>query len=441
MNTPSHRLRRASWLARLLVASMLAFILPSTRSAEKTVAELQTQLAVAEAKIAVLEAQAALAQKQAALAALQPGDAANPTTPPKTGPKESPAPQANPPAPPPKTPPAPIHTTVTEDLRKLLPNSFSWWWDVDKFGTDLLVHAGTRVLAPYTIDKSTGELKSDGTRLGGYLEVLYSNTWAWQPDGAASSIAYGANEELYGGSQWNPSWKNKKSHGNQLLSDSDTTWISPLRWKDDADDTIDYTTRFSFEFANGADRSASTITGSGDFSGEVAFDAHFLQGYATNTLFTLGLGGSIGASTDREARRVHPRYFGGLVGKLSRVIHKDGKKRLALAHFGLGYARIDNVRFTDDAKTHVKLDGPVPRYEAIDGATLEFELFYPVLDANYAYVGARLLDRADPGQWSITLGYSFDPFELFKGFQSSSNPSESKDAGKAAEKKSLRSSE
>jgi len=411
-------------LIALPVALALAAL--PTRGAEKTVAELEKELAVAKAELAVLKAETDLAAKKAALKSLQDGagaTGAGPAT--ESGPEEAPPKKAGPAAPP--------VTATTEDLQKYLPASFTWR-QVEKSGTDLLWHAGTRVVAPYTIDPATKELKTDGTRLGGYLELLYSNTWAWQPDGAAASIAYGADPALPGGSQWNGSWKNTK-----LLSDSDAVLVTPGQWFTDPDDTVDYTARVSLEFANGAERSAATVTGSGNFSGEVAVGAHFLQGYAKNTLFTLGVGGAVGATTDREARRVHPRYFAGLVGKLSRVVDVDGKgkKRLALAHLGLGYAQVDNVQFdpADATKTHLLFDGPVPRYRHSRGPALELELFYPLSDANYAYLGARVYDRTDPGQWSLTLGYSFDLVQFLGGFQSKSNAAEPTTAKGAEAKK------
>ncbi|MBI2512036.1 MAG: hypothetical protein HYV96_08655 [Opitutae bacterium] len=414
----------------IALALMLALAAPPTRGAEKTAAELEKELALAKAENAVLKAEADLAKKKAALQQLQGGKPAEPEDKPGEVGEKAVEPK-----------PKKV-TAVTEDLRAHLPTSFEWR-EVKKTGTDLLTHAGTRVIAPYTIDKATKELKTDGTRLGGYLELFYSNTWAWQPDGAASSIAYGVDPTLYGGSQWNDAWNPKQSRcERQLLSDSDAVWVSPIRWFEDPDDTIDYTTRLSLEFANGAKNSASTVTGSGDFSGEVGLDAHILQGYATNTLFTLGLGGSIGASTDREARRVHPRYFAGIVGKFGRVITKDdGKKRLALAHLGLGQAWFDNVQLDPDdpTRSHVLFDGVVPSYRQNKSMALEFELFYPVLDANYAYLGARLYNHTDPGQWSVTVGYSLDLAEFFSSFKSKSNAAEPATANKAPEKNGERS--
>lgn len=416
----------------IALAATLALATSPTRGAEKTVADLEKELSLAKAENAVLKAEADLAQKKATLQKLQggkPDDAENPAgenRPATDGPKDT----------------RQRVTALTEDLRELLPTSFEWR-EVKKTGTDLLTHTGTRVIAPYTIDKTTKELKTDGTRLGGYLELFYSNTWAWQPDGAASSIAYGAKNisdpKKERASQWATNWE-PGATTKKLKSDSSAAWVCPVRWFEDPDDTIDYTTRLSLEFANGSKNSASTVTGSGDFSGEIGFDAHLLQGYATNTLFTLGLGGSVGASTDREARRVHPRYFAGVVGKFGRVITKDdGKKRLALAHLGLGRAWFDNVQLDpDDAtRTHVLFDGAVPRYRQHRSMALEFELFYPVLDANYAYLGARLYNHADPGQWSVTVGYSLDLAEFFSSFKSKSNTAEPADA-KAAEKKAVR---
>lgn len=403
--------------ALIVVATACVLAASPVRAAEKTVAELEKELALAKAEIALYKAEADLAEKKAAWKKLKGEKADDPTA--------KPAGDTSKETPTPKPPETPTVLTTTEELReKYLPSSFEWR-KVEKSGTDLLTHAGTRIIAPYTIDTTTRELKNDSTRLGGYLEIVYSNTWAWQPDGAASSIAYGVDLDPRppGGSQWKESWKNHK-----LLSDSDAVFVSPRRWFTDPDDTTDYSARLSLEFANGGSATASTVTGSGNFSGEVAADAHLFQGYATNTLFTLGLGGSVGASTDREARRVHPRYFYGVVGKLSRVISVDdkGKKRLALAHLGIGYAHVDNVQFdpADATKTHVLFDGTVPSYRRSKGPALEFELFYPISDANYAYLGARVYDRTDPGQWSLTIGYSFNLVDFLGSFKSKSNPAE-----------------
>ena len=69
---------------------------------------------------------------------------------------------------------------------------------VDKKGSDLFFHTGTRLLAPFKVDPATGVFSTSDSKLSEYLEVDYGNIWAWQPDRVKEAL-----------SDQNPHWKDK----------------------------------------------------------------------------------------------------------------------------------------------------------------------------------------------------------------------------------------
>lgn len=377
----------------------------SAQAAELTLEEAKKEIELTKAKLAVAEAKLDLAAKQTALDKLQgksPGRAAEPAQDETTA------------SAPPKPDPKPI-TAEQAKINKL--PAFSWA-EVNKEGSDLFFHAGTRVVAPYTIDQTTKKLSTEGGDLGGFLELVYTNTWAWKPANIQSSLA---------GDQWAKRWQ-----GDLLKSKGASIFLNPF--KADWDQSSDFSARLSFEYGNEETASVGTVTGSGDFGAEVAGNKHFFQGYTHDSAWSVGLGGAIGAVTDRKTRSIHPRFFGGLVANISRVIESDeGKtKRLALLRLGFGYARIDNLKLdpTDPTGETVLFKGSLPVYERKTGPAAEAELFYPVGKAAYVTVGARLYGEMDPSPWSLSLGYTIDPIEALKGFIPEKNTSEP-----AAEKK------
>jgi hypothetical protein len=397
----------------LLLITGLALV---ARAAEPTIESLQkdlnltkAQLKVAQAEIAETKAKQALAAAKAALKKIDPTVKDDPDAEVTPDGTEEPATVTPKPNEPRTNSPAP--GTRTQEAVAKLP-AFSWR-QVDKKGTDLFTHTGTRMIAPYKIDTTTRKLTTDGGRLGGFLELVYSNTWAWQPDSVAASLATGE--------QWKGDWTDNKLNG-----DSAGSWVNPFR--SDWDRTADFSARMSFEFANGGTASVGTVTGSGDFGAEVAGNKHILQGYGDNSVWSLGVGGSVGGVTDRNARQVHPRFFGGLVANIGRVIEVDSDKtkRMALLHLGLGFARIDNVVFdpTDPTKGTILFDGAAPLYRRKTGPAAEAELFFPVSKAAYATVGARFYGQMDPSPWSLSLGMTVDLVGAIKGIVPSSNTSE-----------------
>jgi hypothetical protein len=182
-----------------------------------------------------------------------------------------------------------------------------------------------------------------------------------------------------------------------------------------------FVARFAFEFGKDDELSPQTITGSGDFSMDLSYDAHLVQGISEAGAWSFGLGGTIGGSTDRAARTVHQNIFLGTFFTMSRSLSFAGKQRLALLRFGLGTASVDGVDYDPDdvddegdpVPSTIVFDpeGAFPRYSRKHGPAMQAEILFPTDgETGTLSIGARFHGDIEPTPWSFHIGYNFDVF-------------------------------
>lgn len=388
----------ASWYSRpamkpqsLLLLFMLP-VLPAAFPAEKTAKELQAELDLTKAKLAVADAKLALADAETALKNLTPdapggavaGGSKRGTQPP-AGSGSAGGKRDN-----------PGDTTPAPDPAKTYPPGASG-------GPAMFFNTGVRVLNPFKIDPATHKISSSSPQTGGFLEIVASNIWAWQPE----YIFQSRNQAVKGRKASLAKVAKAPLTEDQLASESallDYDWQSLTSM--DLDEGWDYQARVSFEFGPDAQPSAATVTGSGDIGAQFSFNKHVSRGWTPNGAWSVGVGGSIGAVTDRASRRVHRDIMAGVTSTSSFSV--GDSKRLALLRIGFGYANIDNVRYEDADKDLIKFEGTVPQFESHWRPATEAEVWWPMGDAAYLTLGARIYGHGKPDQWTLYLGTTID---------------------------------
>lgn len=270
----------------------------------------------------------------------------------------------------------------------------SVWPRKAKAGDNVFFHSGVRVLTPYTIDATTKKISSSSTQTGGFMEVVASNLWTWQPEYMAQSRDAFERDPL--------SARQRNEHADTSVL-PDYAWQSLMHW-DNYDEGWDYLGRLSFEFGADQELTAATITGSGDVSAELAFTKNLARGWTPNGAWSVGPGASIGAVTDRAARIVHQSLYTGVNTAASFMV--GDKNRLALLRIGFGWAKVDGVRYDETATDPdvIVFNGSVPDYENKWRPAAEAELWWPLADAGHVTAGARIYGDNKPDQWTLYLG-------------------------------------
>ena len=206
-------------------------------------------------------------------------------------------------------------------------------------------------------------------------------------------------------------------------------------------DTLDFQGRLQYFIQGSSEVNASTIVGSGDFSGEVTLGIPIALGIftdpskqywqtsemATNTFYLATVSAhsidaviSYGATTDDSTFDVHHRIFAGLGYKGAYKCpfgSGDQIKREVLVNIQVGCAWIESTRFTDADSNTIFLSHGVPKYFLEPGAALEAEFDWPLTKSTYLSVGTRIYGNHHPGQWNAFLGITFDPGQFLSAFK------------------------
>lgn len=381
-------------MIRLIIILLLsAGLVPALSAAgEPSVDELKKELTRTKAELAVLKAEADLAKKRKELQDLV--DGRDPEEPVSGEPAAC------------GTQAAPKQTKPVPLMKKL---------KAATDGPNVFFHTGVRVLTPYKLDYGTHKLSSDSTTTGGFLEIVASNIWTWQPGYIQQS--WEGHNRAY-----------QAKHGVGL---EEYDW-QPLFTKN-LDEGWDYHARLSFDFGADKEASAATITGSGDVGAEVAVTKHLARGWTPGGAWSVGPGISIGMVTDRQARQVHPSLFAGVNTSASFLIGEK-EDRFALLRLGFGWARVDGIEYDDPMQDTIRFDGNVPLYNAAWRPAAEAELWWPMGESGQLTAGARIYghprhsaSRLD--QWTLYLGARLDiPSAL-----GALNPAKKAKPGKAGE--------
>lgn len=286
-------------------------------------------------------------------------------------------------------------------------------------------HTGLRTLAPFTVDKASVVDASSTTTIG-FFEFIYSDHWAWRPERLQLAEQRRAETEadptITGGLI---SREHKVRYFGSAIADGRNGW--------------DFAGRVSFNFGAGDEASASSITGSGDFATEVMLAKHIFRGWTKTNAYSVSLGGSVAATTDRASLRVHPRY---LYGPSYTVSFDDPLSatgtcpRRGLFTLQLGATYIDSAtlmtssekeaeakrnpeRMIDTSKLIVRTVAPgMPRYSLKRGSAIEAELFYPFGKQALITLGAKAyrLEDSDLTPWSLYLGITTPLSKAAAGF-------------------------
>jgi hypothetical protein len=264
-------------------------------------------------------------------------------------------------------------------------------------------HGGARMLSPYTIvrdpaDPGANIIQSQNSRTTAFLEFVYCDIWAWRDD----RVQYTRDQMKV---------RYEKDYPGKTASVADRTWEAPTLSDPDVlcdwAHGWDFTTRLGFNFGADKQASAAAIAGSGDINAEVSLDRHLIRGWTQRGNYSVGLGGSAAATTDRSALRVHPYY---LVGPSFTVAIADplspgDHPRKALIRMRAGPAWIDSVEYADRQRGTIRTVRPdLPYYAARPSKALEAELYYPFNEQSLLTIGTRIFDGVDPSPWSLYLG-------------------------------------
>ncbi len=266
---------------------------------------------------------------------------------------------------------------------------------------------GTRLLSPYklTVRETTAEtataddpvgtkhflISSEAPELRLYFELGYLWSWVSEPTAVQQMFPHPKDPEKY--------------------------FIASLR-----PDNWNFQGRISFQFDSSKEASVNTIMGYGDVNTEISFDKPFLFGLTTDGAWTLGPGGSLAATSDRQGRTIHLNYFAGPVLNLSMGAPEgmgmvdDKKHRLKYFRMGLGWSRLDHIVYKPGSTEEIIFDGNIPKYEASWSFSMEAEMRYPLGDSGMLTAGARLYSGIKPSPWVLYFGYTVDPFKIFNSF-------------------------
>ena len=197
-----------------------------------------------------------------------------------------------------------------------------------------------------------------------------------------------------------------------------------------------------FLHGNGDNPTASTVVGSGDFSGEFTIGYPIAMGLfsdkgnvaaplpSTEELYNkttsthwLGTVFSYGATTDRAAFDVHHRIFTGLGYRCAfkAPYFADGgeTKREVLVSVQCGYAALESTEFVSGSSRTIRLNhGDIPDYDLEHGVGLEMDFRVPLNKSSYVTFGSRIYGLHDPNPWNAYIGitWSFDKLAgLFPG--------------------------
>lgn len=279
--------------------------------------------------------------------------------------------------------------------------------EVSVAGSHFSLHAGAFLLNPYRVENITngvGTLSQNDAEAAWFFELAVNWVSAWEP---------GRRERLYlDTKRINP---NNVGNGRVIFKPGKLSYRNP-----------DVQARFAaFLHNNDDDKTASTIVGSGEFSGEVTlglplFGAMFLEGEdidsgetfynQTTSAHFVDLIYSYGATTDRGNFDVHHRNLAGLAYRAAYKVPTNKKiRRELLMDVRAGAAWIESTPFEDERNRLVKVD-----YETELGWALETELYYPLGDTANIVMGSRIYGGHDPNPWNAYIALSLSVEELKK---------------------------
>lgn len=282
-------------------------------------------------------------------------------------------------------------------------------------------HLGMNLLNPYTITSAaegTSRKKIDpssDTEIGGFLEFVYTNRWAWNEERIANDrlrrrgaqITYGA--LMASGSEDERKALRMRSEETRSIFAGEGSVLAQ----------VDIQARLGYNFANDSELTANTLVGSSDINAELDVAVPFVAGDFVTGAFTVGPEISYGATTAKNAMDVHHRWFAGIgySTAFESLYEADGRRRILL-HARMGYASVENVRFLNaDTREILTINDGTPRYFRERALAFEAEIFFPVRSHSFLTLGARIygVPSTGPNPWNIYLGITTPLSELVDG--------------------------
>lgn len=238
------------------------------------------------------------------------------------------------------------------------------------------ITTGVHLASPYTYQKATHTLNSDGSDATPYMELFMTNRHAW-------CAATGK------GRDW---------------------------W------SLDLDFRLTLNPAH-ADDDTSALLGSGDFGMELGAALPFCIHPATvdePRISTLGPVVSWSGVTSRKDFDIHKRFLFGVDYSLRYADDPQGLSNGSCFNLRAGPALIDAVRFTDRDKREIAFEGAGadtrPAYHLRPAFAIEMEYYKPLLPGGSGLVfGTRFYTGVNPNTWNAYAAVTIPLDSLFRG--------------------------
>ena len=252
-----------------------------------------------------------------------------------------------------------------------------------------------------------------------FVEFLYSNRWAWNPERICHSIS--DDEKYEYGILSILDFSDKESRATiGPTNNQDFSFVDKMKR---IPKYLDFDFRLSYDFSDSADNEkidTAKVVGTSDISMEVNLGAHlFRHPFKNKSAFAVTAEIGYGLSTDRSAFDTHGRFFWG-IGYAASFASMGGGDRAGLFRTRIGKARLDTIAFDTDANTEDNLAirtkvGGIPEYQTKEGIAFESELIYPIGPDSLITFGASIYKDIEPDVWSVQIAYSRPISSLLDG--------------------------
>jgi hypothetical protein len=262
-------------------------------------------------------------------------------------------------------------------------------------------HIGLTAISPYKVGDNN-VLARNGNDTRGFVEYVFGDYWAFTASDAVAERdpqvirLYGApNPPAAPDGNW------PKVRGAFL-------------------NRFDSEFRAGFTLGGNSEKSASTITGSGDFNLGAAFGYQLFKMWSPDWRMSVGPVVAGGLTTDLSNLEVHPNALVGVgwnVG-LKPFLPEVANRRIGLT-FRAGYAWTDVPRLglNESGQTVVLRTGDRVDFDSMRGGFgVGAHVFYPVTRSSFLTFGGRIQTTSEADQWTFYVGYVQSIGSLWRGF-------------------------
>jgi hypothetical protein len=327
------------------------------------------------------------------------------------------------------TPPAPKDVAPATDqaeIKKTVKDAMREAWkakdeaEANFKSYQAFFNVGVNLLNPHKIlpigdsptNRRTIEPKSN-TEVGGFLEFVYTNRWAWNEDRVQNAWwkSHKDAKNLGGLGEADQQKYRKRLPSTQAYFSKEGVKLKAFLQQ------VDVQFRLGYFYSKDSELSANTLVGSSDLSAELDVSFPLVAHDSVTGAFSVGPDFSYAATTDRSAMDVHHRWFAGLGYTASfESPYTDDHHRRILLHTRLGYAHVESVRFLNEQTREIyTYHEGTPRYFGEKALGFETEIFYPVRAHSFLTLGARIYGGTNPNPWNVYLGITTPLSSLLDG--------------------------